>query len=246
MPESFRERLLYWAADISWVWAAPAHSSQASSMFRMISLQTAHIPKRTLGSNLEGFLCALRIHNIDSYLWQSLFAWSSSRTRRELEHLHTSAEECPGNALSSVSTSGLGQQRKVRWGWPAGAPGCCRCVQSMLLGSFLRTAQPSLLSIPLHFATTAWSAILETGLQIFIGQLLDWCHYGGIMFPRMFRTLLVFRGRSRWEFPFYRSERQHWGDGNKDIRPFFQADPAKYSSSSSGRAIAFENAKMKS
>lgn len=56
---------------------------QLSNVFRMVSLQTSYIPKRTLGSNLKGFLWALRIHSIYSYLWNQLCLLKVHREREK-------------------------------------------------------------------------------------------------------------------------------------------------------------------
>lgn len=210
---------------------------------------TSYIPKRTLGSNLEGFLWTLRTHNMYLHLWSKLCL---PKVHQEQEKNWCTSAFHPKSVLAVPLTLWALQGWDSREKWDEGdlhvhqgATGAVRAAGVIPQD----WAQPSPLSSPLHFALIAWSTFLKAefiaGLQTFIRQLLDWCQVMVISCSREGFGDCFEEGPAE-NSPFMGvKDNTVWGDGGKDIKPLFQADPAKYSISSNGRAIAFENVKVK-
>lgn len=189
-------------------------TTQPSSVFRVISLERHYMAKRAPGSNLEGILRALRIFNIYSYLWNKFHLLSVHHEQENhIQHLHASPEECFSIPLGSARTSTLGEQTKARRGPPASAQRCCTytgCRWGRSPG--LHTAFSSAISSALcehSMKHTIRNRVYCRLANIYWATSSLVSSYGHIVFPRRSWRMLVFQGRSRWEFPFYRSERQH-------------------------------------
>lgn len=115
----FRERLLYWAADISWVRAVSAHRP-------VLCLGWLHYrhpmylkePLEATWKDFYGLLGSITFtHTFEA---NSLWIKFIKNKKRIGAPPHLS---CRMFWQCSVSPSGLSQQGKVRQGWPARAPG---------------------------------------------------------------------------------------------------------------------------